>query len=512
MAAACAPASSRVAVRDASSVAGAPATVLAGDGTNATGTTNDTGGATSAPAATVVLPASDRNTWFVDPATSGQPFPGASVAGLLTFRGSPTRSFTGAGPVPSPPVVRWAVPDGGGFCRESSEGSVTSVWCGTGWTGQPAIWRWGDRWAVAFGAYDGAVHVLDAATGEPLLAPFPTGDLIKGSVSIDPQGYPLLYVGSRDNFLRVLALDRDPPLELWRLSADDVSPTLWNDDWDGSPLVLGDLLLQGGENGQFHVVKLNRRIGADGKVAVAPRLLFNAPAWDEQLLADTGSTNVSVESSVAVADHVAYTANSGGLIVGWDLDAIAAGVRDDSVRTLRFWMGDDTDASVVVDADGALYATAEYELSRPRADEVGQLVKLDPSRPEAPLVWSVPLRTGGVPSGAWATPALWGPLVIVATNAGELLAFDRSSGAPRWAIELVGPTWSSPVVVDDVLIQGDCAGVLHGFALDPAAPEQPPAPSWEVTLGGCIESTPAVFGGFIVVGTRAGQVFGLAAG
>ena len=100
----------------------------------------------------------------------------------------------------------------------------------------------------------------------------------------------------------------------------------------------------------------------------------------------------------------------------------------------------------------------------------------------------------------------------LAKEAGELLAFDRSSGALRWAIELVGPTWSSPVVVDDVLIQGDCAGVLHGFALDPAAPEQPPAPSWEVTLGGCIESTPAVFGGFIVVGTRAGQVFGLAAG
>ena len=26
-----------------------------------------------------------------------------------------------------------------------------------------------------------------------------------------------------------------------------------------------------------------------------------------------------------------------------------------------------------------------------------------------------------------------------------------------------GPTWQSPVVVDDVLIQGDCNGVLHGY-------------------------------------------------
>ena len=63
------------------------------------------------------------------------------------------------------------------------------------------------------------------------------------------------------------------------------------------------------------------------------------------------------------------------------------------------------------------------------------------------------------------------------------------------------------MMVDDVLIQGDCAGVLHGY--DVADTLSPPRPLWSVTLGGCIESTPAVFGGHIVVGTRSGQVFGL---
>ena len=38
-----------------------------------------------------------------------------------------------------------------------------------------------------------------------------TGDLAKGSATSDPDGYPLYYAGSRDNKLRVVALDRGRP-------------------------------------------------------------------------------------------------------------------------------------------------------------------------------------------------------------------------------------------------------------------------------------------------------------
>ncbi|MDZ7733676.1 MAG: hypothetical protein U5R31_11795 [Acidimicrobiia bacterium] len=44
---------------------------------------------------------------------------------------------------------------------------------------------------MAFGAYDKAVHWLDGATGDRLLPDFPVGDIIKGSVTVDPDGYPL---------------------------------------------------------------------------------------------------------------------------------------------------------------------------------------------------------------------------------------------------------------------------------------------------------------------------------
>ena len=194
---------------------------------------------------------------WANPELSGQPWSGAKVEGLLTFRGNPTRSYHGEGPVPLEPVVAHQFPDEP-MCGVSRDLGVTKTWCGMGWTGQPAVFeRDGRTWAV-FGAYDGALHFIDADTGERILPDFPTGDLIKGSVTIDPDGFPLVYSGSRDNFFRILSIEGTEPVELWRLSSEAVSPTKWNDDWDSSAMIIDDYLFEGGENSQFHIVKLNR--------------------------------------------------------------------------------------------------------------------------------------------------------------------------------------------------------------------------------------------------------------
>ena len=63
------------------------------------------------------------------------------------------------------------------------------------------------------------------------------------------------------------------------------------------------------------------------------------------------------------------------------------------------------------------------------------------------------------------------------------------------------------MVVDDVLIYGDCNGVLHGY--DVSDTSVAPPQLWEVRLGGCIEATPAVWNGTIYVGTRGGKFFAL---
>ncbi len=427
----------------------------------------------------------------------GQPY-GEAVRGVLTFRGSPNRTYYGQGPVPADPRVQWSYP-GSPMCSLSSDLDGEHEWCGTGWTGQPAVWERGGELWVAFGAYDRNVHVLDAVTGEPRMAPFPTGDLIKGSLTVDPDGHPLIYVGSRDNYLRVLSFDSGELVELWRLSAYDVDQRLWNDDWDGAPAIIDDYMFGGGENSNFHMVRLNRGYDADGRVTVSPELVAALPAWDNEVLQAIGDKNVSIESSVTIVDDTVYFANSGGLIQGYDI----APVRDGGtpVRVFRFWMGDDTDASVVVDDEGYLYAAAEYERDTERSRSLGQVVKLDPRQPESPVVWSADARSG-IDTGVWATPAVYRDIVIVPTADGRVLGLDRYTGETRWTLRLPGPVWSSPVVIDDTLVQGDCRGLLHGFDLSDTTQEPPEL--WSTVVGACIESTPVVWKDRIWVGTRGG--------
>jgi hypothetical protein len=475
----------------------------------ATTTSPTTAPPTTAPVTTIPTPITTSTTttteyrgWW-NPDTVGQPW--GEVPGLLTFRGSPTRTYYGSGPIPTDPEVLWRFPRTGSMCSQSTTGGVTSNWCGTGWTGQPAVWERGPETWLAFGAYDRAVHVLDPNTGERRLDDFVTGDIIKGSVTVDPDGFPLLYTGSRDGFLRILALDREGELEeIYRLAATAVSPTKWNDDWDGAPLIIDGHLLEGGENSQFHILELNRSFRPDGLVQVDPVLVFNTPGWDDELLRSIRDNNVSIENSVAVSGNTVYFANSGGLVQGWDLTGLQEGTVP--TQNFRFWMGDDVDASIVIDEEQMLYVAAEFERGTSRSREVGQLVKLDPSRPDDPLVWSVDDQQH-IDGGIWATPAIHEDILIVATNGGRLMAIDRATGEIRWTKLLPGPLWQSPVVVDNVLIQGDCRGSLRAFDLVDTVNE--PEELWRVELGGCIESTPAVWRGRIYVGTRAGALYGI---
>jgi hypothetical protein len=272
--------------------------------------------------------------------------------------------------------------------------------------------------------------------------------------------------------------------------------------------VVGDYLLEGGENSWFYVVKLNRRYDDNHLVQVSPKVVMKVPGWDDQLLRDIPDGDISIENSVAFRKGIVYFANSGGLIQGWDISNVLHGGKAHR-RVFRFWDGDDTDASIVIDSKGFLYAGIEFQRMNDRDRQVGQIIKLDPWRPNDPLVWRVKATDVAFEGagGTWGTPALYGKMVFDTTASGDLLAIDRRTGKVAWSVHLAPPTIGSPVPVDDTLIVGDCAGVLHGF--DISKPRRVPKETWRVQLPGCIESTPAVWRGMIYVGTRAGKIYGI---
>ena len=455
-------------------------------------TTSSTSTTTTEPPAPDVL---------VDPASFGKPY-GDTVKGILTFRGNPTRSYYGSGPVPrTTPSVLWRYP-GSKMCGDSSEYGNVRNWCGTGWTGQPAVFEREGRTWVVFGAYDYKVHFVDGMTGEDIIPPFPTKDLAKGNVTIDPDGYPLVYAGSRDNHLRVIAFDGTEPRELYSVDAR-VPDRVHNDDWDAAPLVVNDYLIEGSENSWFYGIKLNRGYATDGTVTVAPEVSFRVPGFDDQLIRDLGSKDprrVSLEASVAISGDTAWLNNSGGLVQGWDLSSLRTGVGE-VTRTFRFWTGDDSDSSIVPDDEGYLYVGVEIDRANSRGREVGQMLKLDPRNPDNPVVWAYHTNFA-VDDGVWTTPIITDDVVIWTSKPGRIYGLDRATGQELWQVRIQGPALSSPVLVDGVLIQGDGAGTLHAYDL--SSPRTQPSEIWSIDIGGNIESTPAVWNGRIYVGTRSG--------
>jgi outer membrane protein assembly factor BamB len=431
------------------------------------------------------------------------------VEGLTTFRGNATRTYYGEGPVPLDPVIGWRMPTER-MCSVSFVGIESSEWCGTGWTGQPNVLVGEDGTIeVREGAYDGRYHFLDGITGVPIRPALVTRDLAKGSATTDPDGFPLYYAGSRDGRFRIVATDRPEPTVLWSIhGATSVDPPLRNDDWDGAALVVDDVLFVGGENGWLYVIRLNRGYGEFDRVEVDPEVVATVPGWDDELLRVLGDDEVSIENSVALHDGILYFANSGGLVQGWDVRDVLGG-GSGLERVFRFWTGDDTDATITIDDAGHLYVASEYQRFGERSREVGQLMKLDPSRPDDPLVWSIDAREIGFEGagGSWSTPALYGDLVIFTTAAGRVLAVERETGDVRWERQVGAPSIGSPVVVDGVLIQGDCAGDL--WAWDVSEPDADPVLLWKLHFSDCIESTPAVWRGWIYLGTRQGYLYGL---
>ena len=193
---------------------------------------------------------------LVDPRTVGQPW-GTTVSGVLTFKGNPTRTFNGTGPVPVAPRVLWTYPNQR-MCGESSEYGEVRTWCGTGWVGQPAIFERDGRTWVVFGAYDYKIHFVDAMTGEEIIPPFPTRDIAKGTVTVDR----VLGLGG-ENAQHHLRFERPTPANFTRIERKQREPAPFADA-DGGDDTAAGIDTVGASGGWLRHSRIGRGAGRSG--------------------------------------------------------------------------------------------------------------------------------------------------------------------------------------------------------------------------------------------------------
>ena len=447
----------------------------------------------------------------------------ATVEGVTTFRGSHYRDGGAYGEIPENPkrlFVAW----------QRRIGAI-DTWGGVGWTGQPSIVRWPANLRaqmninrakkdqdglteVLYAALDGHIYFLDLEDGQETRSAINIGAPIKGSLTVDPRGVPLLYCGQG---IYELKGKRVPcGTRIWSLidqqqlyflnGSDSKAHRNWF-AFDCSPLVDGatDTMITAGENGVLYKVKLNTVFSA-GRVSLDP-------AVDRYTYRQASDGKLGTENSVAVYNNCAFFANNSGIIQCVDLNTMRL--------VWDFDLHDDTDASLVIEPEGdglvALYAVNEVDKRGNRG--ASQMTKLNALTGE--LLWqtdSDPIyqndENGG---GGFATPAVgkgalrdlvYFHICRTEDTHGMLYALNKRTGAVEWSVNMGHYGWSSPTCLyapsgKGYVLVGSSDGTLR--LLDGLDGRE----VTRVQLNGNIEGTPAVFDDWIVVGTRGSVIYGI---
>lgn len=470
--------------------------------------------------------ASDTVAW-------GDPSTYSEIPGVLTFRGNNYRS---GGAYGAPVVtnrkleVVWKKQIG----EIRGEGSY---WPGAGWTGQPLLVQWPRATKEAMGlsaaqvaddtfveviypVFEGKIHRLALADGTPTKDPITVGWGFKGTGSIDPRGYPLLYAGQGLNDtngtigpwgFRMFDLIRNR--EVARL--DGLDPDALRQDWgafDSSALVnrQTDTLVEPGENGLIYRVKLNATFDA------AARRVSIDPQVTKLRFDTTLSKKHGTENSAVAYRNLMFAVDNDGNLFCWD------------VNTLQIlWMrtvGDDTDASLGLDAtaDGVFLYTGNEVDNRGESggERIANIRKVDALSGRQVWQYDIPAYydpnvNGGVLGspiighGATSDLVIFNVARTTAPREGDLVALDKASGAVVWRRHLTNYSWSSPTLItaaDGVqyVVLPDSDGVLH--LIDP----QTGLDLSSVGLGGKnTEATVSVFGNMMVVASYDRNIYGI---
>ncbi len=477
--------------------------------------------------------------------------PYSDVTGIITFRGNYFRddaSFGTASVSSRKLTAMWSVTTG-----EMHRGigySEDRMWTGSGWVGQPLIVQWPENikqfmnmydWAkqktglveVILATMDGNVYFIDLETGEPTREKLYIGMPFKGAGSLDPRGYPILYLGSGDMYAddaqksraMIYSLIDFTRLYEFGKQNDEFSLRDWH-AYDSAPLVDAetDTLIYPGENGILYTVKLNTEFDiTTGQLSVNPSEIVKMRYVGERSTYPESSSNLfwlGYETSISVLGQFGYLGTNDGFLQCINLNTMSMVWAQD--------LGDDTNGSPVLETDFAnrtaylylgpsLHYTADSE-----SKGTVSFYKVNAITGE--IVWKHTENVytkSGVSGGIQATAVLGknsiSDLVIIPfartpnENDGVLLALDKATGAVRWTFTMEKYTWSSPVAVYDengnayiVICEGYDTGSKI-FLLDGKTGTLLSTVDVEKSM----EASPAVYGNMIVVGTRGMKIWGV---
>ncbi|MDO4783577.1 MAG: PQQ-binding-like beta-propeller repeat protein [Propionibacteriaceae bacterium] len=467
----------------------------------------------------------------------GAPSTYSKVPGVLTFRGNHARSaptFGVANVREKKLEVVWTKDIG----AVKAEGSYFP---GAGWTGQPLLVQWpkqtkeamglseehtsDDRFVeVLYPVFDGHIYRLNLADGTPTKEPINAVFGFKGTGTIDPRGYPLLYAGQglheangETGPWRYRIFDLISNTEISHIpGADPVAKRQDPADWgafDSSALVNAatDTLLEPGENGVVYKVKLNSSFDPKAKtVGVSPavtKMVYGTPI----------SRQRGIESSAVAWRNLMFATDNDGNLVCWDattLNVVWARADGDS---------DNADGTMVLDEtpEGPFLYTGNSVGWRgyDRANMVTNLRKVNALTGEVVWQFDVPAYFNWHVKGGLVSSPLLGKgsasdLVVfnvaktTAPSEGNLIALDKKTGKVVWNRHLAKYSWSSPVSITSTDgqqygVYGDSAGLLHLFDMATGQDYS------TVDLGGNIEASVAAFNDMLVVASYDKKIFGI---
>ena len=455
-----------------------------------------------------------------------------TIPGVLTFRGNNYRDAPVYGTTDITEkklAVAWTHDTG----DVTAEGSY---WAGAGWTGQPLLVNWPAETKAAMGfeegltndqgfvevlypVVDGKVYRMDLATGRDVKPPIDTGFAFKGTGSVDPRGYPLLYAGMGLNEngdkkgawrYRIFDLIQNQEVSGWD-GTDAGAPREWG-AFDSSALVNAatDTLIEPAENGLIYKVKLNATYDPTARtVSVEPQIT-------KMTYTTPDSSRHGIESSAVAYRNLMFAGDNDGNIVCWDATTLQV-----------VWVrptGDDTDATLVLDAtsEGPFLYTGNEVDKRGEAGATTAPVtiqKINALTGQQVWQWQTDARYDkAVNGGVMATPVLgtgevsdlvfFNVAKTLSPKQGSLVALDKETGTIAWRRDLPSFSWSSPLLLTgkdghSYGIVGDSSGLLHLF--DPNTGRDYST----LQLSKNIEATPAVYGNMLVVGTYAKKLYGV---